>query len=333
MHALEARGRFVILVSHRLGELVVHSSRVAIIREGRCAAVLEGKTLSEEAIARQLVVESDDAMNRATTEAAAPSYTDSNLRLRSWTHVSRAFWGIDLEVKRGEILALVGVEGSGARELLASIAGLEAAIGALTIDGRRGADATRELTAFLPADRRSSLFGHLSVGENLVARLGAPDIATRFGYLLKRRISSVSSTMMPKFHVKARAATQPILALSGGNQQKVAIAAAIAKGPRILVLEEPTRGVDIGSKAEIYRVLRDFADAGNSVVMFSTEIPEVFEAADRVAVIDHGLLTGILDVHTYADVASLAASIAVLNRADVPDLSEHDGSESARVPP
>ncbi len=326
MHALEAMGRFVILVSHRLRELVAHSSRVAIIREGRCAAVLEGKALAEEAIARQLVVESDAEKNQATTGVAAPSHTGTSLRLGNWTHVARAFQSIDLEVQRGEIVALVGVEGSGARELLASVAGMEAATGAITVAGRNGADATNEPTAFLPADRRSSLFGHLSVGENLVARLGAPDIATTFGYLLKRRISSLSSTMMPKFHVMARSTTQPILSLSGGNQQKVAIAAAIAKDPKVLVLEEPTRGVDIGSKAEIYRVLRDFAEAGNSVLMFSAEIPEAFEAADRAAIIDHGRLTGILDVHTYADVASLAADIAVLTRANIPEPVQHDGN-------
>jgi ABC-type sugar transport system ATPase subunit len=325
MHALAARGRFVILVSHRVGELVAHAHRVVIIREGRCAAVLEEDALSEEAIARQLVVGESRHENGVTIGAGGAAHRVASLKLEAWTHHSGAFRDVDLEVLEGEIVALVGVEGSGARELIASVAGLEAATGTMAINGRSGAGAARRSTAFLPADRRSSLFEHLSVGENLVARLGIPQIASSLGYLLKRRIIRLSLAMMPRFHVKARSAMQPVQALSGGNQQKVAIAAAIARGPKVLVLEEPTRGVDIGSKAEIYRVLRDFIAAGNAVLIYCTEIPEVFETADKVAIIDRGRLASVLDVHAYADVASLAADIAVLR--------QHDDIDPAVGPP
>jgi ABC-type sugar transport system ATPase subunit len=309
MHALEEAGRFVILVSHRLAELEAHARRVAVILDGRCSAVLEREGLSQEAIGRELVVgEAAHAVGpRAVGErGSSPS---ERLRLRGWSHRAGAFSDVDLEVDPGEIVALVGVEGSGARELLASTAGLEAADGSISVGEERGIGAVRQLVAFLPADRRASLFPNFSLAHNLVARLGAPAIASVLGYLRKGRILHLAASMRARFRVRAESLDQPVTALSGGNQQKVAIAAAIAQKPLLLVLEEPTRGVDIGSKAEIYRVLRDFADEGGAVLAFCTEVPEVFELADRVAILDRGRIARILDVRAYADVVALAAQM------------------------
>lgn len=325
MHELEARGHFIILVSHRLGELVAHAREVAIIREGKCAAILRGKDLTEDGIARQLVVTEGDQEQGEIAPTVETSGGEVILKLEAWTHAAREFDDLSLEVRRGEILAVVGVEGSGARELLASVVGLEPATGTMVVAGHRGGAARDRLTAFLPADRRSSLFPHLSVGDNLVARLGSPQIASVLGYLRRRRISALAREMVPRFHIKARSIADTIRALSGGNQQKVAIAAAIAKDPKVLILEEPTRGVDIGSKAEIYRVLREFVAHGNGILMYCTEVPEVFELADRVAVVEDGKLRGILDVHAYSHVASLASDISVRE--------EHESSEAGIMAP
>jgi ABC-type sugar transport system ATPase subunit len=114
--------------------------------------------------------------------------------------------------------------------------------------------------------------------------------------------------------VKASSVNVPIRSLSGGNQQKVAIAAAIVKRPKALVLEEPTRGVDIGSKEEIYRLLRHFTAEGHAVVMYCTEVPEVFDVADRVHVVSDGRLSDPLLVFEYPDVKALAAAITRLER-------------------
>jgi ABC-type sugar transport system ATPase subunit len=121
--------------------------------------------------------------------------------------------------------------------------------------------------------------------------------------------------------IKVNSVIQPVASLSGGNQQKVAIAAAVARQPHLLVLEEPTRGVDVGSKREIYRILREFAADAHSVVIFCTEVPEVFEVADRLHVVSDGRLSAPVTVATFADVESLAAEIT--------RLEQHGGSGQA----
>ena len=220
-----------------------------------------------------------------------------------------AFSGIDFEGGPGEIIALFGVEGSGARELLRSLAGLEKCTGTVEIGTRSGTAALDTLTAYVPATRQHSLYSNFSVGDNLLVRLGRPEIAGG-GYLLKRRaMHELAKSAVRRFMVKANSTTQPIRSLSGGNQQKVAIAQALHCEPKLLLLEEPTRGVDIHSKAEIYRLLRDYADEGNAVVIFCTEVLEVYEAADTVRIAAEGRLSRPLDVSSYRHVEQLASDI------------------------
>lgn len=310
MHALKDAGHVVLFVSHRIAEIVEHADRVAVIRLGTCAAVLEGHELTEEAVAQQLVVGEREADGRDHL----PGHESGSMLLRAdgWTHPRRAFAGAALGVDAGEIVALTGVEGSGARELLRSVAGLEPAHGTIEIAGLSGRAASRALVTYIPADRKVSLFSNLSVGENLVSRLGRPEIAGSWGNLRKRRLSRLARELVDRFRIRTRSVSQSIRTLSGGNQQKVALAAAMAKHPRVLALEEPTRGVDIGTKAEIYHLLRNFAREGNAVVAFCTEVPEVFELADRVVVVSEGRLSDSLDVRSYKHVEMLAADITNL---------------------
>jgi ABC-type sugar transport system ATPase subunit len=298
MHQLAASGRFVILVSHRLAELTAQAARVAVIREGRCVNVLERAAISEDALARELVVGTHDAARTQRVEVARESGRPLVLRIDP-----SAQHGAELSVAEGEIVALVGVEGSGARELLASLGGLSAA---------RNATAASN-SVYVPADRRTSLFPNHTVAQNLVARLPASSIAIG-GLLRPRRIEQTARELIATFHVRAEAPSQLIGSLSGGNQQKVAIAAAIAAGPRVLLLEEPTRGVDISSKAEIYRLLREFVDRGNGVLVLCTEVPEVFDLADRVAVIARGAVRSVLDVSAVADIVELASALTALEQ-------------------
>ena len=207
----------------------------------------------------------------------------------------------------------MGVEGSGARELLRSFAGLEHCTGAIRIDGAEGGAVYRH-TAYVPATRQLSLYSNFSVGENLVVRLGVPEIAGPTLQLRKKRMRALAEDAMRRFLVKTRTLTQNIRSLSGGNQQKVAIAQALTLEPRLILLEEPTRGVDIQSKREIYRLLREFAGGGNAVVMFCTEVLEIFEAADRVIVVSDGRLSAPLQVRDLPHIEALAAAITRLER-------------------
>jgi ABC-type sugar transport system ATPase subunit len=311
MHKLAAGGRIVLLVTHRLGDLFEHAKRVAVIRDGRVRAILEGDALTEDGIAEQLVVGRDGETN-VKSSARVDRGESSLISVDSWSHAS-AFRGVALDAKPDEIVALVGVEGSGARELLRSLAGLESCSGQIEIAGEMG-EAAQRLSAYVPATRMLSLYSNFSVAENLLVRLGAPEIAGIGMALKKRRMQQLASEAIRRFLIRAHSVSQGIRSLSGGNQQKVAIAQALNCAPRLLLLEEPTRGVDIHSKREIYRLLRDYAGAGNTVIMFCTEVLEVYEAADRAHVVVDGGLSRPIVVRDYPHVEALATDIARMER-------------------
>ncbi|HLW91043.1 MAG TPA: sugar ABC transporter ATP-binding protein [Roseiarcus sp.] len=311
MHKLAAEGRIVLLVTHRLGDLCEHAGRVAVIRDGRIRTILEGQALNEDGLAQQLVVDSGADANAAHRGNARQDAV-AVVTVADWTH-DNAFRGVTLSAAPGEIVALVGVEGSGARELLRSLAGLEPCSGAIEIAGKSG-DAAMRLAAYVPASRLFSLYSNFSVGDNLLVRLGKPDIAGFAMALKRKRMRQRAVEAISRFMVKAKSISQGVRSLSGGNQQKVAIAQALNCAPRLLLLEEPTRGVDIRSKREIYRLLRDYAEAGNAVVMFCTEVLEVYEAADRAHVVGDGALSSPIAVREYGHVEALATDIIRMER-------------------
>jgi ABC-type sugar transport system ATPase subunit len=317
MQALSEAGNLVLFVSHRLGELVDVAKRVAIIREGTCTKLLEGDELNVHTLARQLMATGSGGptQSRARGEPSASDSAREVLSVTGWGHRRGAFRDIDLAVGEGEILAVIGVEGSGGRELVRSLAGLEAAA-----PSAGGGPETR--AAFLPGDRAASLFPHLSVGGNLVARLGRPRIASSLGFLQKKRAREVASRLTRRYSVRLRSPSQSILELSGGNQQKVACAAAFAADPKILAIEEPTRGVDVSSKADIYSSLREFVQKGGAVVAFCTEASEVFDLADRVAVMHAGAITGLIETSNYAHPEDLAEALGSLMTASAAPLAQ-----------
>lgn len=310
MMQLRAEGHILLLVSHRLQELVDVSDRVALIREGRCATVLSGDSLTEEALARELVMGLD-----VRQDAGVSDHSDETLTLlevAGWSHPRGAFRDVAFELGEGRVLALMGVEGSGGRELLRSLAAMEPGTGTRRVIGTRGIGAGS--VSYLPADRRVSLFGNLSVGANLVARLGRLQIASRSGRLRRREMDDLGTSMMCTYDVRAQSHSQPISSLSGGNQQKVALASAVATAPRLLVIEEPTRGVDVKTKRDIYSLLRRYAAGGHAVIAFCTEPSEAFELADEVRVVHRGVLSESIDIRAIDHVETLAAQVALRTR-------------------
>lgn len=316
MKKLAGAGKVVILVTHRLGDLVEHTTRVAVIRDGRVTATLTGQDLTEEAIAQQLVLggglEREAVVHDRMVHAAPGS--QAMFRVAGWSDTGGTFSNTNLAVEAGRIVALMGVEGSGARETLRSFGGLEDCTGSIEIAGESGPVAVRRNSAYVPATRQDSLYSNLSVGENLLVRLGQPEIAGAALTLRRRRMRDMAEAAVKRFLVRTRTITQGIRSLSGGNQQKVAIAQALVKNPKLLLLEEPTRGVDIKSKGEIYRLLREFAYTGNVVIMYCTEVLEMFEAADMVYVVSDGRLSSPIAVRDHPHVESLATEVSRLER-------------------
>jgi ABC-type sugar transport system ATPase subunit len=315
----------VILISHRLTELATNSDRVAIILDGRCVRLLEGADRTPENIAETIVRGLGDTRAGGRT-AVAPAATDGGpaLELVGFTDHRRAFSGLDFTLPKGRVTALIGVEGSGGREVVRACGGLRRVRGQARVVGRTVRPAhLHEHVCYVAADRASSLFPNLTVGENLVIRLDH-EISRGMLGIRRRRMRAIAQELRTSFQVKAAGIDIGIRALSGGNQQKVAIAAAVGRRPAVLALEEPTRGIDISSKAEIYEILRGFAAEGGAVLLFCTEIPEVYEVVDRLHVVSDGLLSAPLDVASFADMEELAKTVAGL---------ETHASAAARQPP
>ena len=310
---LAAAGHVILLISHRLTELASLSDRIVVIVDGKSVRVLEGGERTAENIAETLVRGSAGRsaggvapVKRRSAEAG------HGLELVALTDHARAFEDLSVTVPSGSVTALMGVEGSGAREMIRACGGLRRVHGQLLIDGRAVQPGRiRDLVSYVAADRAAGLFSNLTVGENLVIRLDS-EISRGPFFLRRSRMHAIAEELRTEFQIKAADVDLGIRSLSGGNQQKVAIAAAVRRRPRVLALEEPTRGVDLSSKAEIYEILRDFAAQGGTVLLFCTEIPEVHEVADRLHVVSNGRLSLPLEVAGFADMESLAKAVAGL---------------------
>jgi ABC-type sugar transport system ATPase subunit len=310
VHQLADAGRVVLLISHRLTELAAHSDRVAVIIDGRSVRLLDGAEKTAESITETLV------RGLGTPAGAAPASArivgEPALELVGATDQRQMFRGLDFALPKGQVTALLGVEGSGGREIVRACAGLRRVHGQCLVNGRPVRPSRLgSHVSYVTADRASSLFSNLTVGENLVIRLDR-EISRGVLGLRTRRINTLAEELRANFSVKSDGIDIGIRSLSGGNQQKVAIAAAVGAKPEVLALEEPTRGVDVSSKAEIYEILRQFAADGGAVLLFCTEIPEVYEVVDLLHVVSDGRLSVPLTVSQFADMEGLAKAVASL---------------------
>jgi ABC-type sugar transport system ATPase subunit len=305
-------GHVVMLISHRLTELAANSDCVAVIVDGRCVRLLEGAERTAEDIAETLVRGLGTTPAGDTGSVSGGPSGGYGLELGGVTDQRHAFQTLDFGVPKGTVTALIGVEGSGAREIVRACGGLRRVRGRLLVDGREVRPTQlHRYVSFVAADRAASLFSNLSVGENLVIRMDREISRGALG-LRPRKMRTIAERLRTDFQVKSAGIDIGVRSLSGGNQQKVAIAAAVGRRPRVLVLEEPTRGVDISSKAEIYEILREFAADGGTVLLFCTEVPEVYEIADRLHVVSDGRLSPPLEVAGFADMEALAKGVAAL---------------------
>jgi ribose transport system ATP-binding protein len=240
-------------------------------------------------------------LRSASAEAAAdaPGRRDyfrvDGLRTRRYPQHAVSF-----AVGRGEILGVAGLVGAGRSEMAQAIFGIDTpAAGTIVLDGitlamGTPADAIRQGVFLVPEDRRSSgLVVDFSVRENV--SLPALGRYASYGIVANARERESVGAVCRQLQVKAPSIEVKVATLSGGNQQKVVLAKWLALGPKILIVDEPTRGIDVGAKAEIYRLLRALAREGVSILMISSDMEEILHLSDRVAVMHEGLMTGILE--------------------------------------
>jgi len=290
---LRRQGVTVLFVSHRLPEVYRLCDRITVLRDGQFAGTFDRAATPPDDIVRAMV--GREPPQRAPRRRPAAMSGTPALAVRDLTR-RPVFETVSFEVAPGEIVGLFGLVGSGRTEILETLFGLEPAdAGQVAIDGRRldlksAGDAARAGLALVPEDRqRQGLFFNLSLRHNLVLPLAAKQGV--------RVINDAEEQAAAEAQSAALAIRTPHLrvtpdALSGGNQQKVVAGKWLATAPRVLLLDEPTKGVDVGAKFEIHNLIRGQADAGMACLVVSSDLPEVLALADRILVMREGQLRG-----------------------------------------
>ncbi len=291
---LKARGLTVIYVSHRMPELFRLCDRISVLRDGRYVGTLDRANMNHDAVVR-LMIGRSVAEHRPRHLQGKPG--DAVLRVRDLASPGK-FSGIDFEIRAGEIVGFAGLVGSGRSEIAQAIFGLDArATGSVELDGRPLAlgSVRASLAAgvgLVPEDRkRQGCVLGMSCQSNI--SMAILDRLTRlFGLLDKAREETVATDYFQRLRVKAASLDAPVNSLSGGNQQKVVLAKWLARGGRLLIVDEPTRGVDVGAKAAIHELIDELACQGLAVMMISSELPEVIGLSTRILVLREGGLAG-----------------------------------------
>lgn len=290
---LRDQGLAIIYVSHRLAEIFQIADRVAVLRDGKLVGVDLASSVSERDIVSMMVGRDLTAMFARTP--AATSTPVLEVEDLTTDEVS----GINLTVHAGEVVALAGLVGAGRSELCRALAGdLPIRAGQVKVDGRAVRlrhpwEAIGAGIVYAPEERKAqALLLIRSVKENIV--LAVLERLRRFRFVRRKDERTLANDYVSRLNVRTPSIDQPVGKLSGGNQQKVVLARWLARNPRVLILDEPTRGIDVGAKAEIYQIIADLAQAGMAVLVVSSELPEVLGLADRIVVMQKGRMTGSL---------------------------------------
>jgi ribose transport system ATP-binding protein len=297
---LKAQGTGIVYISHRFDELYAVCDRVTVLRDGALVATRQLAGLERIDLVCLMLGKSREALREGTTgfaHAATETTTttaDAAPLLRATTlERGRTLRGVTLDVARGEIVGLAGLLGSGRTETARAIFGADPAErGSVSVDGhavdpRSPDEAIAAGIAFLSEDRKAEgIIPELSIRENLT--LAALPSLTRFGVVSRVRQREIVDRFMQRLRIRASSADQKIRELSGGNQQKVLLARWLCTEPRLLLLDEPTRGIDIGAKGEIQRLVNELAASGLGVLMISSELEELVEGSARVVVLRDG---------------------------------------------
>ncbi|HJP79379.1 MAG TPA: ATP-binding cassette domain-containing protein [Pseudonocardiaceae bacterium] len=283
-----ARGTAVIYITHRLAEVRQIADEVTVLRDGRIRGGAPVADIDDDALLRMIV-----GRELATTfPDKNPVAERETISLDVENLSGEGFQDACLQVRHGEIVGLAGIVGNGQSPFLRALAGLVRCTGQITLDGERMRG--RELvasTAYMPADRHAEgLMQAMSVREN--AAVSALPALARTGVVRRDREHAAVAGEVERLSVKTASIEANVMSLSGGNQQKVVMARALLAKPKILLADEPTQGVDVGARSEIYRIMRDVARSGVPVVVVSSDAKELEGLCDRVVVFSRGHVVG-----------------------------------------
>jgi len=292
---LRARGAGVVYISHKLEEIFAVADRITVLRDGESVATRPADAIARDELVR-LMIGREPAPARPRRSAA---FDDVALELRAVSNRPRGVRSVSCAVRRGEIFGVSGLVGSGRTELAETVFGLTPPDGGEILVNQRVVtiaspeDAIRLGVGYVPEDRqRHGVIGEMSVAVNTtLSQLDATSTRGLVDGAAQRRIAE---TCVEQLRIKTPSVDVAVEALSGGNQQKVALARWLSIQPHVLILDEPTQGVDIGAKEEIHDIISRLAEKGLAIVMISSDLPELLAMADRIAVMRAGAIVGIL---------------------------------------
>jgi inositol transport system ATP-binding protein len=296
IRALQAQGKGIVYITHKMNELFEIADEVSVFRDGRYIGTRAASEVTRDDIIRMMVGREITQMFPKETVPIG----DVRLSVRNLT-LKGVFHDVSFEVRAGEILGLAGLVGSGRSNVAETLFGVTPATsGEIFINGRKAAiatpaDAMRHGMAFLTEDRKETgCFLILDVLENMqIALLNQGFV--KAGFVAEGEVEKKCEQMKNALRVKTPDLHERVENLSGGNQQKVLIGRWLLTHPKILILDEPTRGIDVGAKAEIHKLITRLAGEGVAVIMISSEMPEVLGMSDRIMVMHEGRVTGFLD--------------------------------------
>lgn len=294
IRCLTAKGIGIIYISHRMSELQEIADRVTVMRDGEYVGTKEvAETTNDELIAMMVGRPLQNYYTRTYNECKETILKVENLQSDKVHHVS-------FELKKGEILGFAGLIGAGRSEAMKAIFGLDKVTGGSIklgedeLAGMEPAQILKKGISLVPEDRKTEgIFPDMSIQFNLTLKV-LSDFINGI-HVSAEKENDIVQKYMKELSVKAPDSETAIRSLSGGNQQKVIIGSWLAANPKVLILDEPTRGIDVGSKSEIYGIMNELVKQGMSIIMISSELPEIMNMSDRVAVMRDGRITGMLD--------------------------------------
>src|SRR3989440_5908931 len=293
---LRAQGVSIIYISHRLGEVQELADRVVALRDGRNVGGLAREEISHEQMVRMMVGRDlEDFYVHPEGVVRQPSFEVRDLRTRRYPKHAVSF-----KVNKGEIMGFAGLVGAGRSELAQAIFGVDPAVGGgillddKSVKVRAPRDAIEQGIYLIPEDRR---IAGLILEDPIRQNITLPSLLrySSAGLINFKSERKGASAIFKKLNVKAPSVEERVGNLSGGNQQKVVLAKWLSLTPHVLIFDEPTRGIDVGAKAEIYELMRGLAESGVAIMMISSDMEEILGVSERVAVMHEGRLTGVLE--------------------------------------
>ena len=298
VNKLKSNGMAIIFISHRLEEIRQISDRVTIFRDGDLITTKNINEVSNEEIIKFMI-----GRNIEETEVKDNQFLKNDeyvLNVKNLS-LSKKFSDISFNLKKGEILGFAGLVGAGRTEVAKSIFGAEKFDdGEIIYNGKSiinnsPNEAINQGFAYVPEDRKQmGIFGPVAVEDNITSAV-PKDISNKLGLINSKIVSSITNDYIKKFNIILTSGRQLIEELSGGNQQKCIISKWLLSKPKVLILDEPTRGVDVGVKSEMYEIINQLAEQGTAIILISSELPEILSLSHRIIVMREGKITKVLE--------------------------------------